>query len=83
MRVDLIEAFSRHLMLGVAHWQEDGPRAARRWLDRLDKVVGTRHGIEPNGDLVATTQMGTERRSLVAALAQTAWLDRETGGPKL
>ncbi|TCR61433.1 biotin/lipoate--protein ligase family protein [Bosea sp. BK604] len=82
--VDLIEAFSRHLMLGVAHWQEDGPKgAARRWLDRLDKVVGTRHGIEPNGDLVATTQMGVERRSLVEALAETAWLDRETGGPKL
>jgi biotin-(acetyl-CoA carboxylase) ligase len=82
--VDLIEAFSRHLMLGVTHWHEDGPKgAARRWLDRFDKVVGTRHGIEPNGDLVATTQMRTERRSLVAALAEAAWLDRETGGPKL
>lgn len=82
--VDLIEAFSRHLMLGVAHWQEEGAKgAARRWLDRLDKIVGTRHGIEPNGDLVVTTQMGTERRSLVAALAEAAWLDRETGGPKL
>jgi biotin-(acetyl-CoA carboxylase) ligase len=82
--VDLIEAFARHLMLGVTHWQQDGPRAAaQRWLDRLDKVVGTRHGIEPNGDLVATTQAGTERRSLVEALAQVDWLDRENGGPKL
>lgn len=82
--VDLIEAFSRHLMLGVTYWQEDGPKgAARRWLDRLDKVVGTRHGIEPNGDLVATTQMGAERKSLITALAEAAWLDRDTGGPKL
>jgi biotin-(acetyl-CoA carboxylase) ligase len=82
--VDLIEAFSRHLMLGVAHWQEDGPKgAARRWLDRLDKLVGTRHGIEANGDLLATSQMGAERRSFVAALAEVGWLDRESGGPKL
>lgn len=82
--VDLIEAFARHLMLGVTHWQNDGPKAAaRRWLDRLDKVVGTRHGIDPNGDLVATTQAGTERRSLTEALARVDWLDRENGGPKL
>jgi len=82
--VDLIEAFARHLMLGVTHWQADGPKAAaRRWLDRLDKVVGTRHGIEPNGDLVATTQAGTERRSLNEALTRVDWLDRESGGPKL
>ncbi len=82
--VDLIEAFARHLMLGVTRWQEDGPKgAARRWLDRIDKVTGTRHGIEPNGDLVLTTQAGSERRSLVAALARVDWLDRESGGPKL
>lgn len=82
--VDMIEAFARHLMLGVTHWQDDGPKiAAQRWLDRLDKIPGTRHGIEPNGDLVATTQAGTERRSLVEALARVDWLDRESGGPKL
>lgn len=82
--VDLIEAFARHLMLAVTRWQSAGPKAAAlRWLDRLDKVVGTRHGIEPNGDLVATTQAGTERRSLVEALARVDWLDRESGGPKL
>jgi hypothetical protein len=82
--VDLIESFARHLMLGVTHWQSDGPKAtARRWLDRLDKVVGTRHGIEANGDLVATSQSGTERRSLVEALGRADWLDRDSGGPKL
>jgi biotin-(acetyl-CoA carboxylase) ligase len=82
--VDLIEAFSRHLMLGVTRWQSDGAKAtARRWLDRLDKVVGVRYGIEANGDLVATTQAGDERRSLVEALAKVDWLDRESGGPKL
>lgn len=82
--VDLIEAFARHLMLGVARWQEEGAKAAaRRWLDRLEKVTGSRHGIEPNGDLVATSQAGAERRSLVEALARVDWLDRENGGPKL
>jgi biotin-(acetyl-CoA carboxylase) ligase len=82
--VDLIESFSRHLMLGVTQWQSDGPKAiVKRWLDRLDKVVGTRHGIEPDGDLVATSQAGAERRSLVEALGRADWLDRESGGPKL
>ncbi|WP_186420433.1 biotin/lipoate--protein ligase family protein [Bosea sp. CS1GBMeth4] len=82
--VDLIEAFCRHLMLGVSRWQEEGARAAvRRWLDRLEKVVGVRHGIEPNGDLVATSQHGTERRGLVEALARVDWLDRDSGAPKL
>jgi biotin-(acetyl-CoA carboxylase) ligase len=82
--VDLIEAFARHLMLGVARWQGEGPKVTvRRWLDRLDKVTGTRHGIEADGDLVATTQGGTQRRSLVEALARADWLDRDSGGPKL
>jgi hypothetical protein len=82
--VDLIESFARHLMLGVTHWQSDGPKAAaRRWLDRLDKVVGIRHGIEANGDLIATSQSGAERRSLVDALGRADWLDRDSGGPKL
>ncbi|PTM39107.1 biotin/lipoate--protein ligase family protein [Bosea sp. 124] len=82
--VDLIEAFARHLMLSVTRWQSDGAKAtALRWLDRLDKVPGTRHGIDPNGDLVVTTQAGTGRRSLVEALARVDWLDRESGGPKL
>lgn len=82
--VDLIESFARHLMLGVANWQSDGPKSVvRRWLDRLDKVVGARHGIEPDGDLVATTQAGTERRSLIEALGRVDWLDRDSGGPKL
>ncbi|CAN5190497.1 hypothetical protein BH10PSE8_BH10PSE8_15250 [soil metagenome] len=71
-------------MLGVTRWQSDGPRATvLRWLDRLDKSPGTRHGIEPNGDLLATTQAGTDRRSLIEALALADWLDRESGGPKL
>ena len=82
--VDLIEAFARHLMLGVSRWQEEGAKpTVRRWLDRLEKATGVRHGIEPNGDLVATSQHGTERNGLVEALARVDWLDRESGGPKL
>ncbi|ODT49577.1 MAG: hypothetical protein ABS59_11020 [Methylobacterium sp. SCN 67-24] len=82
--VDLIEAFARHLMLGVSRWQAEGAKpTVRRWLDRLEKVTGVRHGIEPNGDLVATSQHGDERKGLVEALAKVDWLDRESGGPKL
>ena len=82
--VDLIEAFARHLMLGVSRWQEEGAKpTVRRWLDRLEKATGVRHGIGPNGDLVATSQHGTERNGLVEALARVDWLDRESGGPKL
>ena len=79
-----VSGFPARLLLGVSRWQEEGAKAAaRRWLDRLEKMVGVRHGIEPNGDLIATSQHGAERRSLVEALAKVDWLDRESGAPKL
>ncbi len=81
---DLVESFSRHVMLNVSRWQSDGPKAtARRWLDRLDKKPGFRHGIEPNGDLLATSQAGDERRSFTQALAAADWFDAAEGAPKL
>jgi Biotin/lipoate A/B protein ligase family len=82
--VDLVESFCRHLMLGTDEWQSRGPRAVvKRWLDRLERVPGLRHGIEPNGDLSIRSQAGDEHRSLDQALAQVGWLDRDRGEPKL
>ncbi len=81
---DLVESFARHLMLNVSRWQSDGSKAAvRRWLDRLQRKEGVRHGIEPNGDLIMAGQAGTTRRDFLAALAETAWLDAAEGAPKL
>lgn len=82
--VDMVESFCRHLMLGSDEWATRGPRAVvKRWLDRLGREPGLRHGIEPNGDLVIKSQAGEEHRSLIAALAAADWLDAERGEPKL
>lgn len=82
--VDLVESFARHVMLGVNRWQGDGPKATvKRWLDRLEKKPGFRHGIEPNGDLIATSQAGSERRGFIEALRLAEWFDEGEGAPKL
>lgn len=82
--VELVESFARHLMLGVSRWHEHGPKATvKRWLDRIEKVPGQRQGIEPNGDLVMTSQEGSTRHSLIEAVHKADWLDVEQGGPKL
>lgn len=84
----LIESFCRHLMAGVAHWQEKGPRATvMRWLERIEPVEGgsakmIRHGIAPQGDLVVQGAQA-ESRSFVEALDAAAWYDREHREPRL
>jgi hypothetical protein len=82
--VDLVESFCRHLMLGSDEWLTRGPKAVvKRFLDRLGREQGLRHGIEPDGDLVVKSQGGEERRSLVQALARADWFDAARGEPKL
>ncbi len=82
--VDMVESFCRHLMLCTHEWTTRGPKAVvKRWLDRLVREPGLRHGIEPNGDLLVKGQAVDERRDFVAALAEAAWYDRERGEPKL
>lgn len=81
---DLVESFSRHVMLNVSRWNSDGPQATvRRFLDRMEKKQGVRHGIAPEGDLIATSQAGDERRSFLEALAAADWFDAQEGAPKL
>ena len=71
-------------MLGTDEWLTRGPRAVvKRWLDRLGKDVGVRHGIEPNGDLLIKSQHGEESRSLIDALGRAEWFDPVRREPKL
>ncbi len=82
--VDMVESFCRHLMHGTDQWATLGPKAVvKRWLDRLARETGVRHGIEPNGDLLIRTQNGEQHASLIEALARPGWFDAERGMPKL
>jgi hypothetical protein len=82
----LVESFARHLMLALDAWQGDGFAAvARPYLTRLLGGSGSRRSIDENGDLLVRPIVGdtVERRSLVEALMVTAWLDPQTGTPRL
>jgi biotin-(acetyl-CoA carboxylase) ligase len=81
----LVESFARHLMVAVDTWQEKGfGEIAKNYLARLAPESGVRREIAENGDLLVR-RMGkaaAEQRSLVRALAEPAWLDPATGGPR-
>jgi hypothetical protein len=81
----LVESFARHLMVAIDAWQEKGfSEVAKNYLARLPPERGLRRDLDRNGDLLVR-RMGTarpERRPLVDALAQPAWLDPATGGPR-
>lgn len=82
--VDLIESFARHLMRGVHEWTTRGPKAVvKRYLERLEKRDGIRHGIASDGDLLSHGEMAEEKLSLVDALARADWYDATRGEPKL
>ena len=80
----MVESFCRHLMHGTDEWATRGPKAVvKRWLDRMARETGVRHGIEPNGDLLIKTQAGEEHSSLIEALERRDWYDPSQGIPKL
>ena len=80
----LVEGFARHLMAAFDTWQADGFEAIERlYLGRLVPEKGASRRIDANGDLLVTWRGGgSERRSLVQALARPSWLDPESGGPR-
>lgn len=81
----LVESFARHLMVHVDAWKEHGfSEVAREYLQRLSPESGVRRTIDDNGDLLVRRvgKAETERRKLVPALAQPAWLDPTTKGPR-
>jgi hypothetical protein len=71
-------------MVAVDAWQQDGfAEIAKSYLSRLQPEKGVRRDIADNGDLLARhAGKVVERRPLVAALAQPAWLDPVTGAPR-
>ena len=82
----LVESFARHVMVQLDAWQEQGFGAvARNYLPYLGLQPGLRRDIDDNGDLLTrrNSKVAPERRVLTDALAATAWLDRETGSPRL
>jgi hypothetical protein len=82
----LIESFARHVMVQLDAWQEHGFAAvARNYLPYLGTVSGVHRNLDGNGDLLTRRAGKAEaaRRSLADALAAAAWLDRETGAPRL
>src|SRR5206468_306468 len=81
----LVESFSRHLMSVLDLWQANGFDAVgKSYLARLGSLGGRRRDLDANGDLLIRPagESAIERHSLAAALAQTSWLDPQTGGPR-
>jgi hypothetical protein len=82
---ELVGSFARHLMVHIDAWQEFGFKAvAKTYLPLLAPEKSARRDIDDNGDLLVRRldKPGTERRSLIEALAQPSWLDPRTRGPK-
>ncbi|MBX6426957.1 MAG: hypothetical protein IRZ09_13665 [Variibacter sp.] len=82
----LVASFARHFLTLLDAWQERGFSAvAKAYLERLPLEFGLRGAIAENGDLMLRRagEADGERRSLLPRLTEVAWLDRETGGPKL
>jgi biotin-(acetyl-CoA carboxylase) ligase len=81
----LVESFSRHLMVHLDAWQEQGfGVVAKEYLQRLPRDKGLRRDIEENGDLTVRRvgKLEVERKTLVPALATPSWLDPATRGPR-
>jgi biotin-(acetyl-CoA carboxylase) ligase len=81
----LIESFTRHLMVAVDAWRQDGfAHVAKSYLSRVAPEKGARREIDDNGDLLVRRagKIAVERRPLVPALARPSWLDPATGGPR-
>jgi hypothetical protein len=78
----LMESFTRHFMVALDVWQEDGFVAlAKQYFERLPGKSGTRREIAENGDLLiqSVLQHVPERRELLPALGRPSWRDAETG----
>jgi hypothetical protein len=82
----LVESFSRHLMVLIDAWQEQGfGIVARSFLPRVHSEQGVHRAIDENGDLLVrhAGKGGVARRVLLPALAAPSWLDPQTGGPRV
>lgn len=81
----LVESFTRHLMMAMHVWDEDGFGAlARDYLSRLSPEKGARRDIDDNGDLIVRWMASDQidRRPLVPVLQTPSWYDAGRGGPR-
>ncbi len=82
----LVESFTRHLMVALDAWQEQGFAAvAKNYLRRLPAESGLRRDIDEAGDLLLRRAGKTEveRKALTPLLATPSWLDPAMRGPRL
>ncbi len=89
LSTQLVESFARHFMVAIDCWHEGGfPAVAKSYLARLPIESGLRRDIDDNGDLLirrmgqGKVESAVERKALLARLAEPAWLDLKTKGPR-
>ena len=81
----LVESFARNFMRIVDSWQENGFAAvAKNYIERMPREQGVRRDIDENGDLMIRRMGKVEvtRQKFVPRLAQAAWFDPATRGPR-
>jgi biotin-(acetyl-CoA carboxylase) ligase len=85
LSAQVVESFARNFMLVLDAWQESGfAVVAKSYLARLPAQQGLRRNIDDNGDLLVR-RMGKveiERCALLPQLAQPAWFDSASNGPR-
>jgi len=81
----VVESFARHFMVAIDSWQESGfGGVASNYLARLPVEQGLRRDIDVNGDLLLRRmgKTGVEREALLPRLAEPAWRDPISKGPR-
>jgi biotin-(acetyl-CoA carboxylase) ligase len=85
MSTHLVESFARNFMRIVDSWQESGFAAVTKsYIERLPREQGARRDIDVNGDLMLRRmgKVDVTRQKLLPRLAQPAWFDPATRGPR-
>ena len=85
MSTHLVESFARNFMRIVDSWQESGFAAVTNsYIERLPREQGARRDIDENGDLMLRRmgKVDVTRQKLLPRLAQPAWFDPATRGPR-
>ncbi|HEY7230155.1 MAG TPA: biotin/lipoate--protein ligase family protein [Pseudolabrys sp.] len=82
----VVESFARHLMVAIDAWQDRGfGVVAKSYIERLPREQGVRRDIDDNGDLLVRRMGKAEvtRMKFLPKLAEPAWFDPHTRGPRL
>lgn len=85
MSTHLVESFARNFMRIVDSWQESGFAAVtKNYIERMRREQGVRRDIDENGDLMLRRmgKVDVTRQKLLPRLAQPAWFDPATRGPR-